>query len=130
MFVTWLVSHVEMWPYVDSAELRLLSQELTAEWILLLDACQPVAGWLLWPAGEYCSRRTPDAFGASPRSSLRRTAGGGSADASSATATHAQAVRLAAIVANSGRAAATTPGKLPAAALSILKLKASKASVL
>ena len=44
MFVTWLVSHVEMWPYVDSAELRLESQELTAEWILLLDiAVKPAA---------------------------------------------------------------------------------------
>ena len=44
MFVTWLVSHPEMWPYVDSAELRLESQELTAEWILLLDiAVKPAA---------------------------------------------------------------------------------------
>ena len=90
-----------MWPYVDSAELRLLTQELTAEWILPLDACHP------------CSRRTPDAFD-DPRSCTRRTAGGSSADAtSSATATHVQAVRLAAIVANSGRAAATTQASCP-----------------
>jgi hypothetical protein len=46
---------------------------------------------------EDCSRRNPDAFDANPRSCARRAAGGSSADASSATATHAQAVRLAAI---------------------------------
>ena len=31
-----------MWPYVTSAELGFDIQEVTAEWILLLDACQPL----------------------------------------------------------------------------------------
>ena len=76
MFVTWLVSHVEMWPYVDSAELRLESQELTAEWILLLDIAPP---------------RSAESWEPAARSA-----------ASSATATHAQAVHLAMAIGNKG----------------------------